>query len=115
MVPRAFAPLARLAPSLAASMHTSAALRAPSAAAASAAIGQLQGQLGLSGPEAQALVEAVPDLAATKPAVLQERMEMLMCSLGISPTRLRTMIVQKPQLLGDLSMRELRSMTGLSP
>lgn len=112
MVPRALAPVARLAPCLA-SLHTSAALQAPSAAAASAAIGQLQGQLGLSGPEAQALVEALPDLA-TKPSVLQERLQMLTCGLGISPARLRTMIVQKPQLLGDVSMRELRSMMGLS-
>ncbi|KAL4421779.1 hypothetical protein ABPG77_009585 [Micractinium sp. CCAP 211/92] len=113
LVPRALAPVARLMPFLA-PLHTSAALRAPSAATASAAIGQLQGQLGLSGPEVQALVEAVPDLAAQKPSVLQERLEMLTCGLGVSPARLRAMIVQKPQLLGDLSMRELRSMMGLS-
>lgn len=41
-------------------------MQAPSAATASAAVGQLQGQLGLSGPEAQALVEAMPDLLGTK-------------------------------------------------
>ena len=70
--------------------------------------------LGLSGHEVQALIEAMPDLQTTKLSVLQERLQFLSCGLGLSHSRLRSLILQKPGLLGDLSIRELRSLAGMS-
>lgn len=105
--------LGRLAPALSCALHSSATLTAPSSAAASAAFG-LQQVLGLSAQEASALVEAVPDVAFTKPSVLLERMQFMQCGLGISPVRLRNMVLAKPAMLGDLPLRELRSLAGLS-
>ncbi|PSC74562.1 ligand-gated channel [Micractinium conductrix] len=114
MLARAFAtPLVARLPLMAAGVHSTAASQAPSASAAAAAAGPIQQALGLSGQEVASLLEAQPDLAATRPSVLHERMEFLGC-LGLSPSRLRSLILQKPSLLGDLSMRELRSIAGLS-
>lgn len=75
---------------------------------------QLEGVLGLSGPEVQGLLSARPDLAREKPSVLAERWQFLTTGLGISQDRLRSLLREKPALLSDLNMRELRSMAGLS-
>ena len=43
-----------------------------------------------------------------QPSVLLERVQFLACGLGISSTRLRSLVVEKPALLSDLSVKELR-------
>lgn len=97
---------------------TSAAIRAPSAALAPAAAptqaeSTLQGLLGLSAAQVRAMLASQPDIGAVRPSVLLERVQFLACGLGISSTRLRSLVVEKPALLSDLSVKELRSMAGL--
>lgn len=104
-----------LAPSLTAAVHSSASLKAAAATAQQQQVhSALQGLLGLSGAEVATLLASEPALVSEKPSVLQERMQFLASGLGISSNRLRSLVVEKPALLSDLSIRELRSMAGLS-
>jgi hypothetical protein len=99
-----------------ASMHSSTINRAPAAAAACpdpALESALQGLLGLTGAEVRSVLATQPEVAASRPSVLQERVQFLACALGISSARLRSLVLEKPALLSDLSVRELRSMAGL--
>ncbi|KAI7835285.1 hypothetical protein COHA_010813, partial [Chlorella ohadii] len=48
------------------------------------------------------------------PSVLAERWQFLPSALGIPADRLRSLVREKPALLSDLNMRELRTMAGLS-
>lgn len=94
-----------------AGMHTAAALQK---AAPAIETHQLEGVLGLSGPEVQGLLSSLPSLAREKPSVLAERWQFMTTALGISQDRLRSLVREKPALLSDLNIRELRTMAGLS-
>ncbi|KAL4853483.1 hypothetical protein ACK3TF_005509 [Chlorella vulgaris] len=117
--------LCRLAPALTASVHSSAPGKTPASALASSAPpaadpsqieSALAGMLGVSLDQAHSILVSHPAIAAqcVKPSILFERLELLAVGLGLSPSRLRALVLQKPDLLSDLSVDELHSMAGFN-